>query len=261
MRDRPPARSGVAEATIDIPALERIAADCWPAAHTESLDGWRLGFMEGVTRRANSVLPLAWSNALELEPAIDAAEARYRAHGLPPVFKISDAAVPAGLSDALDARGYGSEGESDVLALSAADLSSGSGAHAVQMLDTPDPDWCALSFTGRAPEEAAVLTAMASRLSAPRAFARVNIDGQAVCAGFAALSEGWSVIAGVHTLEAARRQGAAKSLMAALARWSVTAGAPMLVLQVECSNTAAAALYRGLGFQRLYGYHYRVAQS
>jgi ribosomal protein S18 acetylase RimI-like enzyme len=69
------------------------------------------------------------------------------------------------------------------------------------------------------------------------------------------------VIAGVHTLGSARRQGAAKSLMAALARWSVAAGAPMLVLQVECSNTAAAALYRGLGFQRLYGYHYRVAHD
>jgi ribosomal protein S18 acetylase RimI-like enzyme len=169
--------------------------------------------------------------------------------------------VPAGLSEALDARGYGSEGESDVLARSPVDLSDGSGAHAVQTLDEPDSAWCALSFTGRSPEEAAVLAAMANRLSAPRAFARVDFDGQAVCAGFAALSEGWSVIAGVHTLEVARRQGAAKSLMAALARWSVAAGAPMLVLQVECSNTAAAALYRGLDFQRLNGYHYRVAHD
>ncbi|MDH3233988.1 MAG: GNAT family N-acetyltransferase, partial [Alphaproteobacteria bacterium] len=45
----------------------------------------------------------------------------------------------------------------------------------------------------------------------------------------------------------------------ALARWSAAAGARMLVLQVERDNTAAAALYRGLGFDRLYGYHYRVA--
>ncbi len=266
MQGRRPARPGVADEQFDFPrpniaSLERIAADCWPAAHTESLDGWRLGFMEGVTRRANSVLPLAWSGALELEPAIDAAEARYRAHGLPPVFKLSDAAVPAGLSDALDTRGYGSEGESDVLARPAADLSDGSGAYVVKMLDTPDAAWCALSFTGRSPEEAAVLTAMANRLSGQRCFALVEIDGQAVCAGFAALSEGCTVIAGVHTLEVARRQGAAKSLMAALARWSTAAGAPMLVLQVECSNTAAAALYRGLGFQRLYGYHYRVARD
>lgn len=261
MRSRRTARLGVAETASDISSLERIAADCWPAARTEALDGWRLGFMQGVTRRANSVLPLGWSGALDLDPAIETAEARYRAHGLPPAFKVSDAAVPAGLSDALDARGYGSEGESDVLAHPAADLSDGSGAHAVQMLETPAPGWCALSFAGRPPDVAAALSAMAGRLQAPRCFATVEIDGQAVCAGFAAISEGWSVIAGVHTAEAARRQGAAKSLMGALARWSVAAGAPMLVLQVECDNTAAAALYRGLGFQRLYGYHYRVARG
>lgn len=129
------------------------------------------------------------------------------------------------------------------------------------MLDEPDPAWCALSFADRPTDEAAVLSAMTSRLQAPRCFASVEIDGQAVCAGFAAIMQGWSVVASVHTLNAARRQGAAKSLMAALARWSVKAGATMLVLQVECDNMAAAALYRGLGFERLYGYHYRVARD
>lgn len=217
--------------------------------------------MDGVTRRANSVLPLGWSGAPALETAIDDAEARYRARGLPPAFKLTEAAAPQGLSDALDARGYGSEGESDVLASRATDIAEVPKAHTARLLDAPDPAWCALSFTGRPPDEVAVLTAMAHRLSAPRCFALVEIDGQAACAGFAAKSAGWAVIASVHTRGAARRQGAARSLMGALAHWSVAAGASMLVLQVECSNTAAVALYRGLGFQRLYGYHYRVARD
>jgi ribosomal protein S18 acetylase RimI-like enzyme len=102
---------------------------------------------------------------------------------------------------------------------------------------------------------------MTRRIEAPAAFALVEIDGAPACAGFAVKAGQWAVIAGVHTFPAARRRGAARMLMNALARWSAEAGAPMLVLQVECDNTAAGALYRGLGFQRLYGYHYRVAQD
>jgi ribosomal protein S18 acetylase RimI-like enzyme len=254
--------AGLDRSGLDIAGLERIAADCWPPAATETLGGWRLGFMDGVTRRANSVLPLAWTDELALEPAIDAAEPRYHAYGLSAVFKLTEAALPAGLPDALDARGYGSEGESDVLARRAADFRAGAhDAHTVRLLDTPSPDWCALSFAGRTPDEATVLSAMARRIEAPRAFGLVEIDGAAACAGFAVCSEGRTVIAGVHTLAAARRQGAATSLMAALARWSAEAGGAMLVLQVECANIAASALYRGLGFERLYGYHYRVARG
>jgi N-acetylglutamate synthase len=254
----------VAEDTPDIGALERIAADCWPAAEIETLAGWRLGFMEGVTRRANSVLPLGWSGALDLEGSIDRVEARYRARKLPPVFKLTRTSRPGGLPAALAARGYADEGYSDVLARRAdgfLEPTAARGAHAVRLLDTPAPEWCALSFAGRPPCEAAVLAAMASRLAAPRAFALVETEGAPACAGFAALSDGWAAIAGVHTLDAARRKGAARALMAALARWSVAAGAPMLVLQVERSNAAAGALYRGLGFERLYGYHYSVARG
>jgi len=250
----------VAEAKAGIPALERIAAECWPAATVEMLEGWRLGFMDGVTRRANSVLPLAWSGGRPLENAIDAVEARYGAHGQPAVFKLTDASLPGDLPAALDARAYGAEGASDVLARRADGL-AGCGGHEVRLLEAPTTDWCAISFSGRSPEEAAVLGTMTKRLDMPCAFALVEIGGAPVCAGFAAMAERWSVIAGVHTLSATRRQGAARSLMAALARWSVEAGAPMLVLQVECENAAGQALYRSLGFGRLYGYHYRVAQS
>jgi len=249
--------------------LERVGAACWPATETESLAGWQLGFMSGVTRRANCVLPVEWSGTPELSAAIDAAEAWYRARGLPPVFKLTEAALPTGLPDALAARSYAGEGESDVLArrvdglpgiADAMDTHEGQ-VHAVRLLDAPEPEWTAVSHAGRSPDADAVMTAMARRLAAPRIFGLVSIGGQAVCAGFAALSGDWASIAGVHTLDNARRKGAARVLMMALARWSAAAGARMLVLQVERDNKAAAALYRGLGFDRLYGYHYRVARG
>ncbi|MDH3234271.1 MAG: hypothetical protein OEQ29_12200, partial [Alphaproteobacteria bacterium] len=191
--------------------LELVGATCWPPNETESLDGWRLGFMSGVTRRANSVLPLEWSGALALGAAIDAAEERYRARGLPPVFKLTEAARPTGLPKALIERGYASEGESDVLARRTdgfAGVADNAEMDAVRLLDAPAPEWAAVSHAGRAPDAAAVLTALASRLKAPRIFGLVGIDGHPVCAGFAALSGDWASVAGVHTLESARRKGA-----------------------------------------------------
>lgn len=243
--------------------MESLAADCWPPAETETLDGWRLGFMGGVTRRANSVLPVGWTGARGLDAAIDAAEERYRARALPPVFKITQAALPAGLADALNARGYAVEGESDVLARRADGFPGAAdavAAHETRLFDAPTPEWAAVSLAGRTGEATAALAALAERLAPPRAFALVSVDGAPACAGFAARSGDWVSIAGVHTLDAARRQGVARMLMTALARWSAAAGARMLVLQVERDNAAAASLYRGLGFDRLYGYHYRVGQ-
>ncbi len=35
--------------------IEGLALRAWPAAEQQSLDGWRLRFNAGVTRRANSV--------------------------------------------------------------------------------------------------------------------------------------------------------------------------------------------------------------
>jgi ribosomal protein S18 acetylase RimI-like enzyme len=249
----------VAEDAAAIRRLERRGAACWPSAEIERIGGWQLGFMAGVTRRANAVLPLDWTGALALEAAIEAAEDRYRARGQSPVFKLTEAALPADLSRALDARGYRAEGESDVLARPAADFPGTTGAHAVRLLEAPEPEWTAVSLAGRSPTDQAALAALAGRLAAPRIFGLVTIDGAAACAGFAALAGAWASIAGVHTLDAARRSGAARSLMAALARWSAAAGARTLFLQAEADNEAAARLYRRLDFARLYGYHYRVA--
>jgi len=54
-----------------------------------------------------------------------------------------------------------------------------------------------------------------------------------------------------------RRQGAARAVVRALAEWASEGGAHRVYLQVMRDNTAAWALYHRLGFQTLYGYHYR----
>ena len=71
-------------AVTDRLLLERVAADAWPALEEVEVDGWRLRASAGVTRRANSALPL--SDALPVDEVV----AFYRSRAMAPVVQVSD---------------------------------------------------------------------------------------------------------------------------------------------------------------------------
>ena len=74
-----------------------LSAECiWPPARLEQVSGWRCRLDRGVSRRANSVLALAWSGR-DLEQACGQVAALYRQAGLRPCFQITPAMVPEGL--------------------------------------------------------------------------------------------------------------------------------------------------------------------
>jgi GNAT superfamily N-acetyltransferase len=54
-----------------------------------------------------------------------------------------------------------------------------------------------------------------------------------------------------------RRQGLARNLLRAAARWASEAGAARLVLAVESDNAPAVGLYRAMGMTPAAHYHYR----
>src|SRR3954454_17903861 len=83
--------------------FDRLVAAAWPAPYSERIAGWRLRYAEGVTKRANSVLPLGHPG--DVHVAVDGAERFYAARDLPTVFSIGDGACP-GLDAVLEARGY-----------------------------------------------------------------------------------------------------------------------------------------------------------
>src|SRR6266511_4493265 len=106
---RPSARSSRGIAVSSTPfrtdELEAVAYDFWRAPEVAELDGWRLRFAHGVTGRANSVWPNG-PGTLPLDEKIERAEEWYRARGVPVLFQLTEAAQPAGLEEALVARGY-----------------------------------------------------------------------------------------------------------------------------------------------------------
>jgi ribosomal protein S18 acetylase RimI-like enzyme len=250
--------------TIDlIRLLEDIGADAWPAATTIRVEGWRLGLDQGVTRRANTVLP----NGPVADPdaLIDQVERRYRSHGLRPCFKMTAAAEPGDLDRRLERRGYRAEGHSLVLVADAGAFALPPSPHiTITLHDRPTGAWLDACWppAERAGERPA-LEQIAARVPAPRAFGLARLEGAAASAAagaaLAVAGSGWAGLTAVHTLPAQRRRGVAQSLLGALTAWAIGQDAAQLYLQVEADNAAARKLYTGLGFAEAYRYHYRTA--
>lgn len=254
----PAQRSIVPITDLDIRALEEHLLGGWPPARLVRVRGWRCGLDRGVTRRPNSVWPLAWEREAPLAAAVDEVETLYRGAGLRPCFKITRAAQPAALDRALAARGYSAEGWSHVLAAAAVPTSAPPDPHAeIVLLERPSDAWLACYWAERASaEERTALGELIGRIAAPCVFGAALVEGGVASVALAVASDGWAQISAVRTEPALRRRGLAAAVMAALVAWARAAGAERLALQVEAGNAPALALYRRAGFRRVYDYHY-----
>ncbi len=90
------------------------------------------------------------------------------------------------------------------------------------------------------------------------AYVTVSADGRPVAIGRAVADDGWTGVFGMATTPSARRRGAARMVLSAIARWAHEQDTPRLYLQVERSNTAACRVYAAAGFTEVATYHYRV---
>ncbi len=264
--------------------LDELAANATVAPVTRLVDGWLAKTAPHlVFRRANAVLPPPGAG---LDPAsasgtLGELEAWYGSLGRRVIVQVS-AADPDHLAlDALLAgRGYGFEAPVDVLvgdlavvadaggraaAGPAGSLTGRGGAAARFVVDEGiDPDWARRHGSahgddrlGRARTEA--YGAMLAPLG-PQGLGGVALVGSEVVGiGFAVLERGWAGVFGMGTAPSWRRLGVAGSLLGALAGEARRRGARGSYLQVEVDNEAAGRCYRGLGFERSHGYHYRVS--
>lgn len=84
--------------------LDLLGARAWPPPEEIALDDWCLRrFGGGVTKRANSVLPLGPEDGSRLgddalAQRIAAVERAYAARGLPPRFQLTASSWPRGLA-------------------------------------------------------------------------------------------------------------------------------------------------------------------
>ena len=200
----------------------------WPGVEHQWLEGWLLRFGHGVTRRANSAVPIRYSSFSEITEVMR----WYAARGEPALISVPDRLfrLPDGIA---------TEAENLVMAT---DIGP-SGAVGVTVAARPDAAWLAL-YQRDVPVD--VLTAV---VDGEVGFG--STDGAAV--GRVAVTEApdgtkWAGISAVRVSESQRRKGLARSLCAGLLDWAHQRGATRAYVQVVEENTAARALYESMGF-------------
>ncbi|HET6949688.1 MAG TPA: GNAT family N-acetyltransferase [Acidimicrobiales bacterium] len=242
--------------------LQERAARALPAEHVEDLDGWWLRRAPGCAWWVGTVLPHGAARPHELVSRVVRAEAFHAGSDAAVRFQISPGACPDGLDAVLAQRGYRRESPMSLQVASTARVleRAPAGSSRVRLDDRPGrawfETWHAVHGHGGDPRPERDLLA---RVQRPSAYACAMAGGDVVAVGRAVADTGWAGLFGMATLPRARGRGAARSVLAALARWAAAHDADRMYLQVERGNAPALRLYEQAGFSELCDYHYRTA--
>jgi len=241
--ERPTLAGKGAPLTLRVLELDQICNLTWPATEELENSGWLMRAANGVTNRANSVLPLEAN--LEVGALTDFAEKLavaqefYKARNLPTIFQV---ALPTWqlLSDKLRSMGAVETLCGNTMV---ADITSSSqivpAEFEIVQSNQPSDEWLAVQPT---PGIEKIMSGCAST------YLTVFKSGQAIATCRFALAKGWSSITRVYVHPDFRGQGLAKAIVAAALEASFEQGATKAVLQVDASNAIAIGVYESLGF-------------
>ena len=243
--------------------IETLAMNAWPAEILDELDGWKLRWHRMSSRRVNSVWPNEWGGEIPLAVKLEKVEYFYTLRGQPARFQICPAALPSGLDEVLEARGYTVDALTAVQTASVKKVlkqayKGGLGVE-VKVFERLEEEWVAAYCLV---QEAGVKNVPArkealGRVSVPGVYVLVRVNDDVAAVGRGVLERGWLGVFGMTTGNEFRRRGLATLVLGALAGWGQAHGAAKMYLQVMENNAGAKALYAKVGFETLYQYHYR----
>lgn len=238
----------------EVEDIERATIAGVSPAAVEEFGDWLLPFDGGTIGRARSAVPLRHDRSDPFD--IAEIEARYRARGLRPSFRLADVPALEPLHEALRRQGYRADQATLVQSASCEVMQGATNDTPARIDAAPDASWTAVfSGEGFDPVDAAHRIGAFSR--APGAlFASVREGPQAVAVGVAALSLGWAGVHGMRTARARRGEGLAGRVLSGLAAAALARGISRAFLQVQEDNSGAQALYRRAGFTTRWRYAY-----
>jgi GNAT superfamily N-acetyltransferase len=243
---------------MDIRLIEERSLNALPALQTMVYDGWLLRFANGYTRRANSVNAL-YEGTLPLDEKIAYCEDAYRARKLNVVFKLTDAAQPSNLDEALEARGYEHQAGTIVQTMTLTNTTFTSDADVISDMHFTNTWFQSFAHLNGLREDAAsTLRQILSHIHPRTCYATFVQDGQAVATGLAVLERGSVGLFDIVTEVNYRRRGYSTRLVSHLLAWARDNGAHQAYLQVVAENQPALWMYNKLGFKETYHYWYRV---
>ncbi len=238
--------------------LEQVASNAWVAEEVERLGGWLLRANGGVTRRANSVLPIG-PPPPPLEDSIEKSISFYRERGLKPRFQMTETSKPIELDRDLSERGFEVGLQVEVHTAAINHLIQKDTTIDVMISNDVSDGWMSVYSEASGYDSSTMETRknLMKRTTLPKAFALAKIDRELAGVGFGVVEGKWLGLFNIASHPSFRGRGVALSVNTALAKWGHQMGARSAYLQVESENIPAQKLYNKLGFQQLYTYWYR----
>ena len=257
------AGAGGLNASFDATLLSRIedaGLNASAPPQQRWLDGWLVRFSPGRAKRARCINPVA-EGRLTVEAKLDLCRTFYASAGLPLVVRITPFSAPSDIDARLAAAGLHRHDDTRVMvraslaALPAADV----GTLRIEQLSLRAFAETVGRFRGSTLAER---EAHAQRLSESPVpfFAYMLVDPErgALACGQFALESKLVGLYDVYTIPAERSRGLARILCTRLLHEATQRGASSAYLQVDAENEPARRVYRRLGFEDAYAYHYRA---
>jgi ribosomal protein S18 acetylase RimI-like enzyme len=243
--------------------LELVSARAWPAQEKSRLEGWMLRANNGITWRANSVLPCFPLKDISLGNAIERAIEFYRSRGIVPAFKMTASSQPKELDAELDGRGFQCEMPTHLQTTKIRDLTKSAERYSVEIKEDMDRDWMRAYGLMGGFDKLALETRfeVIDRIDRPKRLAEVRTNGKIVGIGMSVVEDNLMGLFGIYTLSEYRKKGIGGAVSIALGRWGEQQGADTAYLQVEASNSLATSFYAKLGFETVYDYWYRILRE
>ncbi len=239
---------------IDIASLETATLDAVAPAELDTVPGWLLPFDNTTIGRAISAVPIRHS--MEDLASIADIASRYTARGLKTQFRIAEVDGLAPLRNALLQHGYTPQQPTLTMVGNVSLWPTSSTGWNVELSVQPTPAWTSVYLSEDFdPIDGANRVKALSR-SQYLVYASANDDLGPIAAGTAAFSQGWVSLHGMRTVVRSRGMGCASALIATFGQEALRRKIDRCFLQVEAGNTNAIRLYRSLGFQTAWSYHY-----
>lgn len=237
--------------------FEAAGFRAWPAASVIYDGTWVIRLTAGHTaKRLNSVNPLDPGDSREMKERIARAARRFDAYGRPLTFRMSPLAGAA-LSAHLDSEGWERFSESLVMAMPLSDETVAGAMSQIPLKDMHRFITAAIGVHGSDPAIRPGLTEIISSIEPEAGLFVLEEEGKPVASGICVHDGELAGLFEIATVSGERRNGHGRRLVLSALKWAKLRGAGIAWLQVEADNAAAIALYRSLGFEEIYRYHYR----
>lgn len=237
--------------------LEQAFLDAWPALETKHDGGWLWRYADNYTKRANSAQSMDPSDEENADERLQQFTQWAEAQHLKPTFRVSPLAGTKVIS-ALNTHKWEPFEQSIVMAMPVG--AAFTPTHEAKSFSATDPEWFEVqaAMSGYGKKTIAALKTLLERITSPAVGFLINDDeGNPAAAALTSDNAGIGVYLNVVVREDLRGQGFGRSIMQAALNWSRAAGAKWAAIQVVAGNEPAVNLYRSLGFEEVYRYHYR----